>query len=119
MSEIWVWTWTERDRGAQDRPRPDITGYSVEASDGHIGKVDKHSADVDSQYLVVDTGVWIFGRKVLLPAGVVTLIRHEDRTVHVARTKEEIKAAPEFDEDKHLGDPRYRDQLGGHYGSGH
>jgi hypothetical protein len=100
-------------------PDDDLTGYRVEAADGHIGKVDKHSADVDSQYLVVDTGVWILGKKVLLPAGVVTGIDNEDRTVHVARTKEQIKAAPEFDEDKHLGDPRYRDQLGGHYGSGH
>ena len=25
----------------------------------------------------------------------------------------------EFDKEKHLGDPHYRDQLGGHYGSGH
>jgi len=35
------------------------------------------------------------------------------------KTKDEIKAAPEFDKEKHLGDPHYRDQLGGHYGSGH
>jgi hypothetical protein len=100
-------------------PDTDLTGYRVEASDGRIGKVDKHSSLVGPQYIVVDTGTWIFGRKVLLPAGVVTRIRHEDRTLHVRRTREQIKDAPRFDEDRHLGDPRYRDQLGGYYGSGH
>ncbi|MFF3611686.1 PRC-barrel domain-containing protein [Streptomyces sp. NPDC002580] len=100
-------------------PDADLTGYKVEATDGHIGKVDKHSDEVASQYIVVDTGVWIFGKEVLLPAGTIRSINHEDRTVHVDRTKDEIKSAPEFDKEKHLGDPHYRDQLGGHYGSGH
>ncbi|MFF8959548.1 PRC-barrel domain containing protein [Streptomyces sp. NPDC014894] len=100
-------------------PDDDLTGYGVEATDGHIGKVDKYSSEVGAQYIVVDTGVWIFGKEVLLPAGTVTGVDHEHRTIHVARTKDEIKAAPEFDKDKHLGDPAYRDQLGGHYSSGH
>ncbi|MFF3446160.1 PRC-barrel domain containing protein [Streptomyces sp. NPDC002667] len=100
-------------------PDADLSGYRVEASDGHIGKVGKHSDEVGSQYIVVDTGVWIFGRQVLLPAGTITAISHEDSTIRVGLTKDEIKAAPDFDEEKHLGDPRYRDQLGGHYGSGH
>ncbi len=41
----------------------DLIGYKVEATDGSIGKVDKHSDDVTSSYLVVDTGVWIFGSR--------------------------------------------------------
>ncbi|MFJ9732735.1 PRC-barrel domain containing protein [Streptomyces sp. NPDC101169] len=103
-------------------PDADLTGYAVEATDGGIGKVDKHSSDVGSQYIVVDTGVWIFGKKVLLPAATITNIDHAASTVSVARSKEQIKSAPEFDEDKHLGDPAYRDQISGHYqtgGSGH
>lgn len=95
----------------------DLTGYRVEATDGHIGKVDKHSNDVGSQYLVVDTGVWIFGKEVLLPAGTVTSIDTEAETIHVARTKDEIKSAPEFDKEKHLGDRDYHDRVGGHYGA--
>jgi hypothetical protein len=43
----------------------DLTGFSVEASDGSIGKVDKHSDEVGDAYLVVDTGVWIFGKEVM------------------------------------------------------
>ncbi|MEU9384787.1 PRC-barrel domain containing protein [Streptomyces sp. NPDC048279] len=94
----------------------DLTGFKVEASDGSIGKVDKHSEDVGAAYIVVDTGVWIFGKQVLLPAGVISAIDIAERTVHVGRTKNEIKNAPEFDKDKHVGDPGYHEQVGGYYG---
>ncbi|MEU6127137.1 PRC-barrel domain-containing protein [Streptomyces sp. NPDC047123] len=99
-------------------PDADLTGFKVEATDGHIGKVDKHSNDVGSQYIVVDTGVWIFGKEVLLPAGTITLIDAEAGIIQVARTKDEIKSAPEFDKEKHLGDAAYHQQLGTHYGPG-
>ncbi|GGV42575.1 hypothetical protein GCM10010277_31970 [Streptomyces longisporoflavus] len=110
-NEIWSYTPT-----AGHGPDADLAGYKVEAADGHIGKVDKHSNEVANQYIVVDTGPWIFGKKVLLPASTVTAIDHEDRKILVSRTKEQIKDAPEFDEEKHLGDPAYRDQIGGYYG---
>ena len=48
----------------------DLTGFSVEALDGSIGKIDEASNEVGASYLVVDTGPWIFGKKVMLPAGV-------------------------------------------------
>ncbi|MFF2789856.1 PRC-barrel domain-containing protein [Streptomyces sp. NPDC058049] len=94
----------------------DLTGYKVEAVDGSIGKVDKHSDEVGDAYLVVDTGVWIFGKEVLLPAGTVIAIDPEQRTVHVERTKEQIKDSPEFHRDEHLGDAGYREQLALYYG---
>ncbi|MFJ5938917.1 PRC-barrel domain-containing protein [Streptomyces sp. NPDC003444] len=96
----------------------DLTGYKVEATDGGIGKVDKHSDEVDDSYLVVDTGVWIFGKEVLLPASTVTRIDPEERKIFVDRTKDQIKDAPEFHREKHLDDPVYRDQLGTYYGLG-
>ena len=46
----------------------DLVGFSVEALDGSIGKIHEASNDVGRRYVVVDTGPWIFGRKVLLPA---------------------------------------------------
>ncbi|MBD0291736.1 MAG: PRC-barrel domain containing protein, partial [Thermoleophilia bacterium] len=49
-------------------PETDVVGFSVEATDGGIGKVDEATYDVGQSYLVVDTGPWIFGKKVLLPA---------------------------------------------------
>lgn len=95
----------------------DLTGYKVEATDGVIGKVDKHSDEVDDAYLVVDTGVWIFGKEVLLPASTVVRIDPEEKKIFVNRTKEEIKDAPEFHRDKHLGDTGYREELGTYYGT--
>ncbi|MDG4822706.1 PRC-barrel domain containing protein [Asanoa sp. WMMD1127] len=84
----------------------DLTGYAVAAVDGEIGKVEK-ATDTD---LVVDTGPWIFGRSVLLPAGVVDRVDHQSRTVHVDRTKDQIKDAPE-----HADAPDYRDRLAHYY----
>ncbi|RKE17349.1 PRC-barrel domain-containing protein [Streptomyces sp. TLI_171] len=94
----------------------DLTGYRVEATDGHIGKVDKHTEEVDASYLVVDTGPWIFGREVLLPAGTVQRVDTAEQTVWVNRTKDEVKNSPEFDRDRHTGDPEYRREIGGYYG---
>lgn len=92
-----------------------LAGFKVEATDGHIGKVDSASTEVGAGYLVVDTGPWIFGKKVLLPAGVVNNVDHDDHKVYVDRTKEQIKSAPEYDDERH-GDPVYRDKIGGYYG---
>ncbi|MFB6615068.1 PRC-barrel domain containing protein [Streptomyces sp. NPDC085524] len=94
----------------------DLSGYKVEATDGSIGKVDKHSDEAGSAFLVVDTGPWIFGKEVLLPASTVLGIDTEDEKIHVGLTKEQIKSAPEFIRDKHLQDESYRHELGGYYG---
>ena len=92
----------------------DITGYSIHATDGDIGKVDKANNETASSYLIVTTGPWIFGKTVMLPAGVISRIDGEKRVVYVDRTKEEIKNAPEYREDLH-DDAGYRSQLGNYY----
>jgi hypothetical protein len=91
----------------------DLVGYEVEATDGGIGKVDKASYEVDAAYLVVDTGPWIFGKTVLLPAGVVQHIDHTERKVFVDRTKDQIKGSPEYDPDTFT--PEYRERIGSYY----
>lgn len=93
----------------------DLTGYKVEATDGDIGKVDKHSYEAGDAYLVVDTGVWIFGKEVLLPASTVIRIDADEEKVYVDATKEQIKNAPEFYRDQHLADTGYRAELGTYY----
>ena len=99
-----------------------LAGLSVEAVDGSIGKVDDATNDVDASFIVVDTGKWIFGKKVMLPAGVIGRVDLDTETVFVNRTKDRIKNAPEYDEDKHRSDSkyrdRYRDDLGTYYGQG-
>jgi hypothetical protein len=106
--------WTYRDETIGDI---DITDYSVEAVDGGIGKVDEATYDVGSSYLVVDTGPWIFGKKVLLPAGVIDRIDSESETIFVNRSKDEIKEAPELDLELGATD-EYRTRVGTYYAGG-
>jgi len=95
----------------------DMTGYKVDAIDGEIGKVDSATNDVGQSYLIVNTGPWIFGKKVMLPAGVVQSVDHQDKRVYVERTKDSIQNAPEFS-DTMLDDNNYRQSLGTYYGEG-
>jgi hypothetical protein len=75
----------------------DLTGFDVEASDGHIGKVDEATLDAGGSYLVVDTGFWIFGKKRMIPAAVVTRVDPDSKNVYLAMTKDNVKSAPDFD----------------------
>jgi hypothetical protein len=95
----------------------DISGFEIEARDGSIGKIDKATNETGNSCLVVDTGPWIFGKKVMLPAGVVRDIDVDSQTVFLDLTKDEIKNAPEYDESME-NDTGYRDQLGSYYGAG-
>jgi hypothetical protein len=79
--------------------RLDVTGFEVEAADGSIGKVDESTNEAGGSYLLVDTGVWIFGKKVILPAGLVERVDRDQEKLYIAPTKDEIKDAPEFDDD--------------------
>ena len=106
--------WTYRDTAVSQR---DLMGYSVEALDGGIGKVDNATYDVGESFIVVDTGPWIFGKKVMLPAGLIRDIDLDTESVFVNRTKDEIKNAPEFDDDRYRDDT-YRGELGTYYGPG-
>jgi hypothetical protein len=114
--EMDIWTYrTEGALGVDVGRGVDVSGYAVEALDGKIGKVDEATYDVGSSYIVVDTGPWIFGKKVMLPAGVIDRIDMEDEQIFVNRTKDEIKSAPEYDEDLSR-DETYRSELGTYYG---
>lgn len=112
MATVDIWTYRELSLGSAD-----LTGYSVEALDGGIGKIDEASNDVGASYVVVDTGPWIFGKKVLLPAGVISRVDAAEEKVFVNRTKEQIKNSPEFDPDSYR-DQSYRGQVGSYYGPG-
>ena len=112
MATVELWTFRTRSVLGMD-----IAGFTVEAIDGKIGKVDEATQEAGGSYLVVDTGPWIFGKKVLLPAGVIQDVDLDTETVFVNRTKDEIKSAPEFDEKRYREDD-YRNEVGGYYGPG-
>jgi hypothetical protein len=93
----------------------DLTGFDVEAIDGGIGRIDEATYDVRGSFVIVDTGPWIFGKKVMLPAGVIARVDVDDKTVWVNRTKDEIKNAPALDEDR-ISSDEYRGSLKEYYG---
>jgi len=109
------WTYRDVDTLGVDMTRGvDLTGFEIEATDGSIGKIDEATYDVGSSYVVVDTGPWIFGKKVLLPAAVIQRVDLDSQTVIVDRTKDEIKNSPEFDADNYR-EQGYRSQVGSYY----
>ena len=112
-----VWTYRDPSSIGTDMATTDIAGFGVEALDGSIGKVDEATYEVGASYIVVDTGPWIFGRKVMLQAGVVQRVDSAEEKVFVNRTKDQIKDSPEFDESL-VRDTGYRSELGSYYGPG-
>jgi hypothetical protein len=93
----------------------DLDGYDVEATDGKIGTIDEHSAVAGAGYLIVDTGFWIFGKRRLIPAGVVRSVDPTERKVHVTMTKEQIKSAPDFDDESRDDSDWFRASAGNYY----
>jgi len=110
MATVEMWTLS-----VQTVPNIDLTGFKVEATDGSIGKVDDATNEVGGSFIIVDTGPWIFGKKVMLPAGVVDRVDLDTETVFVRCSKEQIKNSPEFVPETSRDDEAYRDRLGGYY----
>jgi hypothetical protein len=112
-----VWTYQDESQLGYDATSGrDLSGFHVEALDGSIGKIDESTYEVGKSFVIVDTGPWIFGRKVMLPAGVIQRVDEEDQKVWVNRTKEQIKNSPEYDPSS--GGGEYHDRLGSYYGQG-
>lgn len=110
MSSFEPWYFRE---GAGHGERTDLIGYKVVATDGEVGQVDDASYSPGHAALVVDTGSWVVGQRVLLPAGTVVHVDHENREITVDRSTAEIKGAPPYEPDD--GDPTYRTRLADYY----
>ena len=112
--EIWDYRHDVRPASAAGL---NLQGFKVEARDGSIGKVDEASEEVGSSAIVVDTGPWIFGRKVVIPAGVIGRVDYDEEKVYVTMSKDEIKDSPEFDPELGWRTDEYRGRLGSYYGN--
>ena len=80
-----------------------IYGYAIEASDGRLGTVSDFLFDDASWlicWLVVDTGTWLSGRKVLLPPTVLGHLDERQKNFAVKLTKQEIRDSPNIDADR-------------------
>ena len=80
-----------------------INGYAIEDDDGDIDTVSDFLFDDASwqvRWLVVDTGNWLSGRKVLLPPSVLGRLYAKDRVFAVKLTMQQVKDSPEIDTDR-------------------
>ena len=100
----------------------ELKKYALLATDGKIGRVIDCYFDDQGwavRYLVVDTGLWLTNRKVLIsPIAVGRLddsADDENQTVSVGLTMEQIKNSPDIDTDKPVSRQHENDYIG-YYG---
>jgi hypothetical protein len=89
-----------RRRCAVLRSVKELFGYQILATDGDVGKVDDFFFDDRTwtiRYVVVETGGWLGGRKVLLIPAVLGEPRWEDRSFPVSLTKRRVEKSPDID----------------------
>jgi sporulation protein YlmC with PRC-barrel domain len=81
----------------------DLRGYAIRATDGVIGKVDDLYFDDEDwaiRYLVVDTGGWLAGRKVLISPLAIGQPDWLERVLPVSLTRAKVEHAPDIDTTK-------------------
>ncbi|MGB8528989.1 MAG: PRC-barrel domain-containing protein [Rhodoplanes sp.] len=80
-----------------------IKGYAIGATDGRLGTVSDFLFDDASwlvRWLVVDTGKWLSGRKVLLPPSVLGHIDPNGNEFAVSLTMQQVKDSPDIDTER-------------------
>jgi hypothetical protein len=95
----------------------EVTGYAIHALDGDIGHVQDFLVDERTWticYLVVDTGNWWAGKRVLIAPEWLRGVNWEDGTVAVALTRDTIRHAPEYDDARPV-DREYESALYAYY----
>jgi hypothetical protein len=80
-----------------------INGYSISGSDGHIGSISDFLFDDATwhvRWLVVETGGWLSGRKVLLPSTALAHLDQGHEECSVKLTMQQIKDSPDVDTER-------------------
>lgn len=94
-----------------------VNGYTIQALDNRLGHVDDFIIDIDSwkiRYLLIDTKVWLPGRKILIAPGWIDHVSWDESKVFVKLTTDEIKASPDFSEEAILNRD-YETKMYEHY----
>lgn len=111
-------TQNEEDNDPHLRSTDKVTGYNIKATDGDIGKVEDFIIDdrtLDVDYLVVDTGNWFPGKKVIISPKWIKEIKWDTSEVIVKATVEQVKNCPEYDVSKYISE-EYERSLTNYYG---
>lgn len=81
------------------RPVKNVLNYKILATDGEIGSVSDLIVDdqeMKLRYLVIDTGNWLPGKKVVLSTAWISSVAPERETVVMNIEKKRIQEAPEY-----------------------
>jgi hypothetical protein len=84
------------------RNSSEIIDYTIGATDGQIGRVTDFLFDDNTwlvRWLVIDTGFWLSGRKVLLPPSVLGHFSAIGDQFSVRLTMQQVKDSPDVDTD--------------------
>jgi sporulation protein YlmC with PRC-barrel domain len=78
----------------------EVRGYSIQARDNDMGHINDFLADDETwaiQYLIVNTGNWLPGKKVRIAASWAKTISWTERIVTVDLQRETIENSPEYE----------------------
>lgn len=84
-----------------------VTGYNIKATDGEIGDVEDfiiNDSNWQIDFMLVDTGNWFPGKKVLIAPKMIKEINWETSTVIVNATEDQVKNSPEYQPSGELSD---------------
>lgn len=98
----------------------EIRGYHIQAQDKEFGHLEDLFVDEENwmiRYLLIDTRNILPGKDVLIAPEWIRNISWNKEKIYVNKTKEEIKNAPEYKEEKsdYLVDREYEEDLYNHY----
>ena len=95
-----------------------ITGYTIHAMDGKIGDVEDFIVDDTSwklYYVVVDTGHWFPGKKVLISPKLIKEIEWDISEVIITVSEADVKNSPEYKPGEVISES-YSKNLQNYYG---
>jgi hypothetical protein len=77
-----------------------LKDFVIHATDGELGSVDQLYFDDETwaiRYLIVDTGGWLNGRRVLISPFAITRTDWDNKRLYVSLTKQQVENSPNID----------------------
>lgn len=94
----------------------DVIGFDLYSGDEKVGSVDDLLVDDDGhfRYLLINTGAWIFGKKVLLPIGQARIDQSARRVFVDGLSRSQVESLPEFTKESDI-DYDHEERIRGSY----
>lgn len=102
----------------QLRKLSDLRQYAIHATDGDIGRPEEVYFDDGTwaiRYLVVNTGTWLLGRRVLITPVAIGNLDDSTRILSLNLTRGRVKDSPPVDTEKPIS-RQYEEEYHRHYG---